>query len=63
MQLPEFRSTFIDVIHRRMTAYYVITYSIENQKEYEKYNRGSNHITAQTVAKHGGEIVVVDREI
>lgn len=40
-----------------MSVYFVITYDIENKEEYRKYNPGSNHITAQTVMNHGGEII------
>lgn len=42
-----------------MSVFFVITYNIENQEEYLKYNPGSNHITAQTATKHGGEIISI----
>jgi uncharacterized protein (DUF1330 family) len=41
-----------------MTAYFVVNYDVSDAKQYAKYNPGSNHITAATVAKHGGEIIV-----
>jgi uncharacterized protein (DUF1330 family) len=40
-----------------MSAYFVVTYDIADKQEYAKYNPGSNHITASTVAKHGGELI------
>jgi uncharacterized protein (DUF1330 family) len=45
-----------------MTAYFVVTYDVADPKQYAKYNPGSNHITAGTVAKHGGEIIVATNE-
>jgi len=42
-----------------MSVFFVITYNIENQEEYVKYNPGSNHITAQIAAKYGGEFLSV----
>ncbi|MEL0613647.1 DUF1330 domain-containing protein [Marinomonas arenicola] len=41
-----------------MTAYFVVNYDVSDVEQYAKYNPGSNHITAATVAKHGGEIIV-----
>ncbi|MFT6984318.1 MAG: hypothetical protein ACJAT7_000104 [Psychromonas sp.] len=41
-----------------MTVYFIVSYDIADPEQYAKYNPGSNHITAGTVLKHGGEIIV-----
>ncbi|OCH49619.1 DUF1330 domain-containing protein [Vibrio cyclitrophicus] len=45
-----------------MTAYYVVNYDIADEELYAQYNPGLNHVTANTVAKHGGEILVATSE-
>ena len=45
-----------------MAAYFVITYDIADSVQYAQYNPGSNHITGNTVAKHGGEIIVASND-
>ena len=46
-----------------MTAYFIITYDIADPVQYAQYNPGSNHITGNTVAKHGGEIIVASNDV
>ncbi|PSW20249.1 DUF1330 domain-containing protein [Photobacterium sanctipauli] len=41
-----------------MTAYLIVTYDIADAEHYAQYNPGLNHVTAQTIAKHGGELIV-----
>lgn len=45
-----------------MTVYYVVNYDIADAELYAQYNPGLNHVTANTVAKHGGEILVATNE-
>lgn len=45
-----------------MTVYFVVNYDVSDAEQYAKYNPGSNHITAATVAKHGGEIIVATND-
>ena len=45
-----------------MTVYFVINYDVSDAEQYAQYNPGSNHITATTVANHGGEIIVATND-
>lgn len=45
-----------------MSVYFMINYDVADPVRYAEYNPGSNHITATTVAKHGGEIVVATQD-
>lgn len=45
-----------------MTVYFIVNYDVEDPERYAEYNPGSNHITATTVAKHGGEIIVATQD-
>lgn len=45
-----------------MTVFYVVNYDIAYAELYKQYNPGLNHVTANTVAKHGGEILVATNE-
>lgn len=45
-----------------MSVYFIVTYDVADKELYKKYNPGSNHITASTVAKHGGAIIAATTE-
>ncbi|MDR9829254.1 DUF1330 domain-containing protein [Vibrio sp. FNV 38] len=45
-----------------MTVYFVINYDVVDTELYAQYNPGLNHVTASTIAKHGGEILVATNE-
>jgi uncharacterized protein (DUF1330 family) len=45
-----------------MSAYFITTYDIANADEYAKYNPGSLPVLVQTLARHGGEILVAGHE-
>jgi len=46
----------------KMTSYFIVNYNVSDAEKYAQYNPGSNHITASTVAKHGGNIIVASND-
>jgi uncharacterized protein (DUF1330 family) len=45
-----------------MSAYFVATYNVSDKDGFAKYNPGSMGIITQTLAKHGGEVVVAGHD-
>ncbi|OEE74745.1 DUF1330 domain-containing protein [Vibrio genomosp. F6] len=45
-----------------MTVFFILNYDVSDPEQYSLYNPGSIGITAATIAKHGGEILVATNE-